>query len=294
MSLIETALKRLQRAEAERNDQSAGRALPPPPSAVLPAASKRKVSISGPKHHVTRDQLIRGGMLVPSDQDSLAADAFRRIKRPLIDNAANRTPGATKNANIIMLTSALPNAGKTFCAVNLAVSMSHERDLNVLLVDADVDKRHISREFGLGDAPGLIELLLDDNADINEMLVRTDLNDIQVLPAGRYDSNATELLASGRMAAIVNELATRYSDRLVILDSPPMLVASAAQAVAPHVGQIIVVVEAGSTSHQELNHTLELLNRDRPINIILNKTHDWSALGDYVGVYGSYYGSAQS
>jgi Mrp family chromosome partitioning ATPase len=141
----------------------------------------------------------------------------------------------------------------------------------------------------LTSAPGLIDLLLDEGRDINDMLVRTDLNDIQVLPAGRGHAQATELLASARMSRIVHELATRYSDRIILLDSPPLLITSEAQALASQVGQITLIVEAGRTSHQELSRTLEMLDSTKAVNVILNKTRSWSwgRVGDY-GEYANY------
>jgi len=217
------------------------------------------------------------------------ADEFRRIKRPLIVNATQGLGHASDHMNVIMVASAMPKAGKTFCSVNLAVSLSLERELNVLLVDADVAKPHISREFGLGDAPGLIDLLVDDGRSIEQTLVRTDLNDIQILPAGSGHPQATELLASDRMSEIVDELATRYPDRIILLDSPPLLITSEAQALASQVGQIALVVEAGRTQHQTLLQALEVLHAEKAINVILNKSRHSSQSGYYGGDYG-YYG----
>lgn len=249
---------------------------------------KKKVTIEGPKHAVDPQALIEAGLLAPMDHAEPVADEFRRIKRPLIANATKSQTG-DDHMNVIMITSALPNAGKTFCSINLAVSMSLERELNVLLVDADVAKRHISREIGLGDAPGLIDLLLDESRNVEEMLVRTDLNDVQVLPAGKHHPQATELLASGRMSRIIDELATRYVDRIILLDSPPLLITSEAQALATQVGQIALIVEAGETTQQSLLQTIEVLDSDKAINIILNKSRHSSQFGYYGGDYG-YYG----
>jgi Mrp family chromosome partitioning ATPase len=167
--------------------------------------------------------------------------------------------------------------------------MSLERELNVLLIDADVPKPQISQKLGLGDAPGLIDFLLDEHSDVSDYLVRTDLNDILVLPAGRAHPQATELLASDRMSKIVRELAGRYRDRIVLLDSPPLLITSEAQALASHVGQIVLVVEAGETSHQTLRHALEVLDPDKAINLVLNKTHRVLGSGHYE-YYGGNYG----
>ncbi len=288
MSRIEDVLKRVQQSGPP---PAAGSANAPPRKSrsAVPVARKKKVTLDGPKHHVSQEALIAAGLLAPIDQAIPVADEFRRIKRPLITNAALAGPEATPLMNVIMIASALPKAGKTFCSVNLAVSISLERELNVLLVDADVAKPQISREFGLGDAPGLIDLLLDESSDLGDLLVPTDLNDIQVLPAGRSHPQATELLASDRMSDIVRELASRYSDRIIVLDSPPLLLTSEAQALAEQVGQVALVIEAGETTQQMLEQTLEALDTDKAVNLILNKTRHWHMGRYYGGDYG-YYG----
>ncbi len=251
----------------------------------------RKVTVEGPRHQVSLDKLIRDGLLAPQDQAARAADEFRKIKRPLLANAANALTDSAGHMNVIMIASGLPGAGKTFCAVNLAASISLERELNVLLIDADVPKPHISTAFGLRKNPGLIDLLLDDSVDLADLLVRTDFNDIQVLPAGKRHPQATELLASTRMSQIVAEFASRYPDRIIIIDSPPLLITSEAQALADKVGQIALIVEAGRTSHQVLTQTIETLDQDKAINLILNKNRHWGAASYYEGeYYGNYYG----
>lgn len=288
MSLIEHALKKLQ---ANR---------PGPPGIVRaeprrPHASerRRKLELDGPKHHLDQDSLVRAGLLAPPTQAEPTASEFRRVKRPLIKNAFTEGLRPDVHGNVIMITSPLPGAGKTFCSMNLAVSMSLERDFNVILVDGDVAKPHITRECGLEHAPGLIDYLLDESGrDVGELLVPTDLNDIRLLPAGGYHPQATELLASDRMSRLVDELSTRYADHIVLLDSPPLLVTSEAQVLVQQVGQVTLVVEAGRTTEQQLTRAVELLEAGKSVNILLNKTPDWSwARGiDYIGEYG--YGSA--
>jgi protein-tyrosine kinase len=290
VSRIEDALKKLQSREPQVADSSvAGRAAARSPRSSVPVATRKKIEVGGPKHPVSQDDLVRGGLLAPLQQAAHVADEFRKIKRPLIVNAASEQPDPATHMNVIMIASALPGAGKTFCAVNLAASLSLERELNVLLVDADVPKPHISREFGLAEAPGLIDLLLDDALDVGDLIARTDFNDIQVLPAGRQHPQATELLASERMSSVVAELAQRYPDRLIILDSPPLLVTSEAQALAAQVGQIVLIVEAGRTTQQMLEQVLETLDKDKAINLVLNKSRHWGKAGYYGGdYYGSY------
>jgi protein-tyrosine kinase len=283
MTLLENALKKLQ---GQRSPQPVAKRGPSRRPAADPGVRK-KVSVDGPKHHVDQKALESGGLLAPSGHGSPVTDEFRRIKRPLIANALRSDGGAGRHGNVIMITSPLPGAGKTFCSVNLAVSMSMERDINVLLVDADVAKPHITRELGLVQSPGLIDLLAEDGVGVADVLVRTDLHDLQILPAGKSHPQATELLASERMSRLVEELATRYPDRLVLLDSPPLLVTSESQAIASIAGQIVMIVEAGKTSHQELTRAIELVGTDKAVNLVLNKSHAWGWLGgDYAGDYG--------
>ncbi len=292
MSKIQEALKKLQKGSSSRPDPNAdpaiGRKFRNNRSAI-PMARKEMVTIDGEKHHIDQEDLVCGGLLAPPDLENSVADEFRRIKRPILDYASRKGPEAADQKNVILITSALPRAGKTFCSVNLAVSISLERELHVILVDADVVKPHISEEFGLAGRLGLIDLLIDDSQQVSDCLVRTDLNDIQILPAGQKHAQSTELLASERMSEIITELSSRYSDRIILMDSPPLLAASEAPAVADQVGQIVLVVESGETTHQALMETINILNPEKAINIILNKSRHSMLSGHYGGGYG-YYG----
>lgn len=287
MSKIQEALKKLHnQKEGSTNKQGGAQESVRLPKSVVPIARKKKVHIGGEKFHLEESDLIHGGVLAPLDQAIPVADEFRRIKRPIIDNAIRQVSDGGDHMNLILITSPMPGAGKTFCSVNLSASLSLERELNVLLVDADVAKPHISKAFGLSDRPGLIDVLEDDELQVDEVLVRTDLNDIAVLPAGRKHSQSTELLASERMEAVMDELATRYPDRLIVLDSPPLLITSESQALARQVGQIVMVVESGKTTSQEIQDAMEVLDTSKAINLILNKSLYSQSGGHYGGGYG--------
>jgi protein-tyrosine kinase len=282
MSMIEEGLRKVQ-----ANDSQAGRIGRSVDAhrGIVPTATRKKVVVEGKKHHISLEDLIEAGLLAPLHDAGSVAVEFRRMKRPLIVNASRGNSKPGEHMNSIMLASPLPGAGKTFCSVNLAVSISLERELNVVLVDADVPKPHITREFGLTDSPGLIDLLLDETLDVGSALVRTDLNDIQVLPAGRRHPQATELLASERMSRVVHELAVRYPDRIILVDSPPLLVTSEAQVLATQVGQIVLIVEAGQTSQQVLVQAVEQLDESKAITLILNKARRWQPDSYYSGEY---------
>lgn len=243
--------------------------------------------------NVDRAALRAEGYLAPEDQERRLADQYRFIKRPLLDNAFGSGADQAEHANLIMLTSALPGDGKTFNCINLALSMALEKDTSVLLVDADVAKPHISSLFGVDEQPGLIELLKDDNFSVTKAIMRTDVPGLRILPAGRPDEHATELLASRRMAKIVHELACTYSDRVVIFDSPPLLVTSEAQVLSSSMGQIAIVVRAGKTPQRAVIDALESLDKTKAINVILNESAGAGPVGGY-GTYGYGFGESDS
>jgi protein-tyrosine kinase len=230
------------------------------------------------------ERLKARGFVTPDAPKSQIADEFRVIKRPIIRNA-HRVPGASiRNGNLIMVTSALPREGKTFTAVNLALSVALEVDTTVLLVDGDVAHPEFPNILGTPGEPGLLELLTHDDLDVSDTIVRTNIENFSVLPAGAHHRRATELLASEQMATVLRELATRYADRIVIFDSPPLLPTTEARALAAHMGQIVMVVAADSTRQQAVNLALETIEDCEIVLMMLNKA-DKTDVGTYYGYY---------
>jgi len=241
---------------------------PPEPGKTHgPAHSSSRVSR---RFAVDRSRLRALSMITPDGERTPLAETFRRIKRQILANVAKPKPGAPP-ANLVMVTSSLAKEGKTFCTINLAISMALERNRTVLLVDADVARPSVSRALGLHAEGGLMEILLDRHADFANLLWKTDIGGLTVLPAGTAHQHATELLTSDAMRGLLRELAERYHDRIVVFDSPPLLAASEAAALASQVGQIVMVVEAGKTSEATLKHALGRIDTSRVTGLILNK-----------------------
>jgi protein-tyrosine kinase len=171
----------------------------------------------------------------------------------------------------VMVTSALPGEGKTFCAINLAISIALEVNRTALLVDADVARPSVPRALGFDAERGLMEVLLGHGVDLSEVLWRTDIGGLTLLPAGTVHRHATELLASNAMRDLLHELAERYHDRVIIFDSPPLLAASEAGVLASRMGQIVVVVESGKTTDVALKSALGRVDSSRVAGLLLNK-----------------------
>jgi receptor protein-tyrosine kinase len=257
----------------------AGRKSEPSALAQFGAAQSRRIPID-------LARLAAAGMVTPDAPRSQIADEFRVIKRPLLANALRKSAGAPANANLIMVTSALAAEGKTFTAVNLAMSMAMELDSTVLLVDADVAHPTLPEVLRFSSRKGLMDVLTDDATRLPDVLLRTNVPKLSILPAGTAQRRATELLASEAMVRMIAEVANRYADRIVIFDAPPLLPTTESRALATHMGQIVVVVEADKTTHSALRGALTTVESCPIVMTMLNKATR-SDVGSYYG-YGGY------
>ena len=322
MSLIEKAAKRLaelQRAGAELSSQDASADPPvsdrsaerlPTPEALVREVNARKGGASPGSVPSTKDveahapaaraehgmrkpqgrveidlaRLRDLGFVTPDTPESNIAHEFRILKRPIIRNAQARPVSAISNGMLVMVTSSLPREGKTFTAINLAISMALEFDNTVLLVDGDVAHPALLGVLGVPPSPGLLDLLTRDDLDIDDVLLQTNVDRLALLPAGTRHRRATELLASEKMEDLLRDLAGRYPDQIIIFDSPPLLATTEAPALAAHMGQIVMVVAADSTSRHAVNQALATIERCEVVLMMLNKAVDSDA-STYYGYY---------
>ncbi len=233
------------------------------------------------------------GMLTPEAGRSKIAEELRLIKRPLLARALGQgDTQPVESGNLIMVTSSLPGEGKSFTAINLAISMSTEMENTVLLVDADVAKSAVLQYLGMRAEKGLIDVLRHPDLPLSDVLIKTDIASLSVLPAGETYGHANELLASSAMQSFVREIATRYPDRIIVFDSPPLLSTSEASVLAKYMGQIVFVVEADRTPQEAISDALTHIQDCEHIGLVLNKAPSRSAGGDYYGYgYGYGYGS---
>jgi protein-tyrosine kinase len=280
VSIIEKAAGRIV-PHAKENRPNA-KPLPPTPAPVVVAlqeAGIRSAESEAPartipniaRHTIDLERLQKAGMVTPNGERTPVAEEFRFIKRPLIGKALQKGEGAIRNGNLIMVTSSLPGEGKTFCAINLAMSIAMEMDHTVLLVDADVARPSVLPTLGLQAERGLMDLLRDDTLDMCDVMIKTNVPTLSILPAGNSQKNATELLASHSMKRMLDEIASRYPDRIVIFDSPPLLLTSEARVLAEQMGQIVMVVEAEKTTQNALKDALRRLDACSNVNLVYNK-----------------------
>ncbi|WP_066718564.1 AAA family ATPase [Sphingomonas pituitosa] len=230
--------------------------------ADLPACDRPMVPID-------RSRLAAAGMLVPGGPITPLAEEFRMVKRQLLLTARGLAGVDADRARMILVCSAQPDEGKTFCAINLALSMAAEKDVEILLVDADFAKPDVSKRLGVGDGPGLLDALAGQ-IDVEACIVDTDVAQLAILPAGTRSVSDTELLASDGARAMLDGLAAANPRRIVIFDSPPALAASPASVLALHVGQTMMVVRADRTSEEDLRAAVAALDGCEHIQLVLN------------------------
>ena len=244
--------------------------------------------LSSKRVELNLGDLQAAGFVTPNAERSRMADQYRVIKRPLISNAMGKGASTLNHGNLIMVTSALPGEGKTFTSINLALSIAAELDNSVMLVDADVARPSLLRTFGLPACPGLLDLL-QGRAEMSNVLLRTNVDKLTLLPSGYPQARATELLASDAMRQLLDDMAQRYSDRIIIFDSPPLLLTTESRALATHMGQIVVVVQAGKTLQREVQHALSAID-SCPVKLMLLNQASEEAAGDYSYGYSYAYG----
>lgn len=225
-------------------------------------------------------KLASTGFVTPDMPRSRIADEFRVLKRPLLGNVSGDRVVPIKHANLIMVTSSVPGEGKTFSAINLAMSIAMELDKTVLLVDADVARPSLPKVLGLPHGKGLLDVLKNKSIDLSEVLIRTNIEKLSILQAGTQHAQATELLASAEMARLLDEISMRYTDRIIIFDSPPLLVTTEARVLATQMGQIVFVVNAENTLQSDVLHALATIEACPVKMMMLNQVRT-TAQGAY-------------
>ncbi|MEW8220433.1 MAG: XrtA-associated tyrosine autokinase [Candidatus Thiodiazotropha taylori] len=314
MSSIEKAIERLEKSKAEKKsvDRSAVE-VEPEKTATPEAAPSETVAASQPveekvsaaveekaspaveetvnesieeakRINLDYEALSSNGFIVPHSGNKQLSEEYRIIKRPLIRNALGKGAAPITHGNLVSIASSLPSEGKTFTAMNLALSIATELDTTVLLIDGDVLKYSLSRLLGIQNEPGLIDLLSQKECNVSDVIIHTQIPRLKLIAAGHRSEKSTELLASKEMERLLDELSNRYSDRIIIFDSSPILATSEAAVLNQHMGQILLVVEAGETPVDAIKDSLSRLDQEKAIGLVLNKSREDKG-SNYYGTY---------
>ena len=299
MNVIEEAARRIQQLERagirvpwkrhstpQQVPSAALRQSAPRPQAAPHAKAAAATHAARNFRNIDFARLQAAGFITPKVVDSPLLNEFRLIKRSLIQNALGRTAGPIAHGNLTMVTSSLPGEGKSFVALNLALSIAAEVDSTVLLVDADVVAPALPKLLGIQPDKGLMDVLSEPDLGLGDVLLRTNIPRLALLLAGTPHRGASEWLASDAMTGLLKEISSRYPDRIVLFDSPPLLATTESRVLASRMGQVLVVVEAERTTHGVLESALSTLEACPAVMMVLNKANESDA-GSYYGYYGN-------
>jgi len=197
------------------------------------------------------------------EPQSFEAEQFKHLRTNILFPISGRTP------HLIMVTSALPDEGKSFVSANLAVSIAQNVNEHVLLIDCDMRCPAIHKRFGFGDVPGLSEYLTKDTP-LSSLLQKTEINKLNILPGGTPPENPAELISSQRMSKLLKEMKSRYHDRYVIIDSPPPNLTSETNVIARQVDGILLVIKSGHTPIELTKDLVESVGKEKMLGIVVN------------------------
>ena len=297
MNLIEQATRRLEElrragiqvptpalepAVADAGVVHVVEATPAPEAPVAEPANDRSIGKTSREVSIDLDRLASQGYLTPMLSDRVLAEQIRIIKQAVIKNVEDAGARGLRR-NLVLVTSATAGEGKTFFSMNVAMSLAMEVDFHALLVDADVLRPSVLERYGIESGPGLLDLATRPELDISDVLLRTNVPKLSLLPAGKQTHKSAELLSSAYIDRLLTELSERYADRLVIFDAPPILVSSGTRHLATRVGQVIMVVQADSADSRAVSQAFDAVDSCPLVSTVLNR----SSLPD-PGAYGYY------
>lgn len=298
-TLIEKAARRLDeqaRHPVSWDSEPSVAAAPEPISAEAtpePQPSAKPDNTTSRKIDIDFRRLESFGVFSPDHGTNRTTEEIRLIKRAVLANMTTAEADGARNHNLIMVTSSRQGEGKSFVALNLALSLATETDKTVLLIDADASRSSVLRMLGIDAGKGFLDLLEDNNISFPDVMVRSNAGRLSIIPAGHPHLLSSELLAGSKAGSILQEMSRRYQDRIIIVDAPPVLATSEPTALALHVGQIVFVVDAQKTTKAAINEALGLINVCPNIGFVLNKAEFQFGAARF-GSYYDYYGYSKA
>jgi exopolysaccharide/PEP-CTERM locus tyrosine autokinase len=228
---------------------------------------------------------IDENMVVLKKPQSFEAEQFKILRTNLL------FPTSGKSPRTIMVTSSMPDEGKSMISSNLAVSIAQSIQEHVLLIDCDIRRPCIHTQFGFGEVPGLSEHLAG-GVPLSSLLLRTVVDKLSILPGGKPPFNPSELMSSQRMSKLLQEVKYRYSDRFIIIDTPPPKLSAEASALSRQVDGVLLVIEYGRTSREMISDLINIIGEEKIIGVVFNKLDmrfaNYYGLGKYK-TYSKYY-----
>lgn len=279
---MERLKKAMERARADRQ-----RVIQPPPrpssqepTAMPPNGAGVQIQYTRTAQAVIDPQSTQHGriLLLEGAMESSGvyegiADAYKILRTQILHRMR------AKSYRTLAITSPGIGDGKTTTSINLAISLARDVNQTVLLVDFDLKRPTIDHYFTGREAFGVIDYLTGE-IELADALINPGIERLVILPGGKRIRHSSELLSSPRTLQLVDELKSRYEDRLILFDMSPLFAGDDVLAFLPHVDAVMLVIEDGKVSREELERAKELLG-DKCIGLVLNKAEWGSASPGY-------------
>lgn len=272
MEKIEQALAKARRHREQQQPDTLEHVQATSRSATAATPDNRPPRYRSTRVNATDTNSLKERRVVAGLGDMELADAFRILRTRVIQRLS--AAGGTTLA----ITSSGMSEGKTVVAANLAISLSQFAHHTVLLVDVDLRRPGVHKVFAVNAEPGLTDYLLSDTP-LSECLVNPGIERLVLLPSGAPLTSSSEMLSTDKVTALAAELKSRYPNRLVLYDLPPLLPSDDALVFLKHVDASLLVVEEGKTQRSDIERALHLLDGHNPIGTVLNKAQ--ATKGDY-------------
>lgn len=223
---------------------------------------------------------LNRNLFAMQDPNSIAAEQYRILRAHILSFSKEN------NMKTILITSCLPEEGKSSVSSNLSITIANGVNEHALLIDSDLRRPSIHKFFGLNSTTGLSNYLSED-IQLPQTLNKTKVEKLTILPAGTIPDNPSELLSSNKMMDLIQEVKARYDDRYIIFDSTPVHQTPDPAILAKHIDGIILVVKAGKTNREIVARTVESLGKDRILGVVLNMAQE--PIKSYYYNYNYYY-----
>lgn len=278
MSIVQSAIERLRKVAPQREEPR------PPPRQPIPRDAAGEARAPAPVHwradlsvpECTLEKLCGAGLYPSNEFVQRVREEYRGIRRQVITASRERVGDAERPVGpVVLVTSAMPGDGKSFTAVNLALSIAREGVRDVLLIDADTVRRTISTACGLEHHTGLTELLAGKSASFRDHSFTTGIPRLYVLPAGDPAKHGTDLFSSARIGPLFESLRSTIGEGFVIVDTPPILMSNDTAVMTDLAGQVLLVVRAGTTLQDMAHEAVARVREGVPVGLVLN---GWSPL----------------
>ena len=223
-------------------------------------------------------EVLKANRCVCIQPDCPEVECYKFLRAKIQSQALKR------NWRTVLVTSPTPGDGKTLTTVNLALTFAMAYDQTVLIADCDLRRQGVHKLFGIHSANGLQNYLVEE-MPLEKIIVWPGIEKLSMISGGHSILNSAEVLGSPRMKALVGELKSRYDDRVVLLDAPPVLSGADTMALTPLVDCIVMVIEEGKTSMKDVHKSLEMLPTEKLLGYVMNRQRS-SAMHPYY--YGNY------